>query len=95
MQKVAGLPAAPFCVGFAAETENVEEYARVKLDKKKLDMVAANLVGVEDSGFNSDNNALTVLWSNGRAELGSKPKSALAKELVTLIAKRFYEKNSV
>jgi len=95
LQKVAGLPAAPFCVGFAAETENVEEYARVKLDKKKLDMVAANLVGVEDSGFNSDNNALTVLWSNGRAELGSKPKSALAKELVTLIAKRFYEKNSV
>ena len=95
LQKVAGLPAAPFCVGFAAETENVEEYARVKLDKKKLDIVAANLVGVEDSGFNSDNNALTVLWSNGRAELGSKPKSALAKELVTLIAKRFYEKNSV
>jgi phosphopantothenoylcysteine decarboxylase/phosphopantothenate--cysteine ligase len=95
LQKVAGLPAAPFCVGFAAETENVEEYARVKLDKKKLDMVAANLVGAEESGFNSDNNALTVLWSNGRAELGSKPKSALAKELVTLIAKRFYEKNSV
>jgi len=95
LQKVASLQAAPFCVGFAAETENVEDYARVKLDKKKLDIVAANLVGAEGSGFNSDNNALTVLWSNGRIELGNKPKSALAKELVTLIAKKFYEKNSV
>lgn len=95
LQKVASLQAAPFCVGFAAETENVEDYARAKLDKKKLDMVAANLVGAEGSGFNSDNNALTVLWSSGCVELGNKPKSALAKELVTLIAKRFYEKNSV
>ena len=44
----------PFCVGFAAETRDVEAYARDKLERKKLDMIAANLVGDEHSGFEID-----------------------------------------
>jgi len=95
LKTVASSTAAPFCVGFAAETKNVEEYARIKLKNKKLDMVAANLVGVDEGGFNSNNNALTVIWSDGCVELDNKPKSALAKELVTLIANRFHEKDTI
>ncbi|PCH86019.1 MAG: bifunctional phosphopantothenoylcysteine decarboxylase/phosphopantothenate--cysteine ligase CoaBC [Piscirickettsiaceae bacterium] len=95
LQTVAGAKKRPFCVGFAAETDNLEAYAIKKLEKKNLDMVAANLVGVSDGGFNSDNNALTVLWSDGRREFERMQKSMLAKKLVTLIAKRFHEKNSI
>lgn len=82
-----------FTVGFAAETEKLEEHARVKLDSKGLDMVAANQVGVAGTGFDADDNALTVLWRGGRAEFPRQPKLALARELVTLIAERFREEN--
>jgi len=83
-----------FCVGFAAETDNLEEYAKAKLEKKSLDMIAANWVGRDEGGFNSEHNALTVYWKGGEQEFGSMPKSALARELVTLIAKRYHEKNT-
>jgi len=91
---VAALPEPPFCVGFAAETDDLEAYAKGKLANKSLDMIAANWVGRADSGFNSDDNALSVYWSNGSQELGSMPKPALARELVALIAKRYHEKNT-
>jgi len=83
-----------FCVGFAAETDNLEEYAKGKLEKKSLDMIAANWVGRDSGGFNSESNALSVYWKGGEQEFGSMPKSELARELVTLIAKRYHEKNT-
>ena len=54
-------------VGFAAETDDVEAYARGKLEKKRLDLIAANRVGVAGTGFESDDNALTVYCRDGAA----------------------------
>ncbi len=51
----------PYVVGFAAETQNVEEYARQKRQQKQLDLICANDVSLADNGFNSDNNALHIL----------------------------------
>lgn len=78
----------PFVVGFAAETESVEQHARGKLLKKNLDMIAANEVGT-DKAFDCDDNQLIVLWRNGRRELGKASKLNLARELVALIAESF------
>lgn len=92
---VAGLPSRPFCVGFAAETNDLVVFAKKKLEQKGLDMLAANWVGQENSGFNSDNNALTVFWKDGQCQLDNMPKPALASELVVLIAEKFNEKNTI
>lgn len=87
--QVAALPKPPFTVGFAAETQAVAAYARDKLERKKLDMIAANLVGVEGTGFDSLENALTVLWKDGEIELARNTKTALAQQLLELIITRF------
>ncbi|MBV1912888.1 MAG: bifunctional phosphopantothenoylcysteine decarboxylase/phosphopantothenate--cysteine ligase CoaBC [Cycloclasticus sp.] len=84
-----------FCVGFAAETDNLEVYAKDKLERKSLDMIAANWIGRDSGGFNSEYNALSVYWENGFQELESMPKPELARELVALIAKRYHEKNTI
>ncbi|HVP32530.1 MAG TPA: bifunctional phosphopantothenoylcysteine decarboxylase/phosphopantothenate--cysteine ligase CoaBC [Steroidobacteraceae bacterium] len=76
----------PFVVGFAAETESVEQNARTKLMKKNLDMIAANEVG-DDKAFDSDENQLIVLARGARYELGRAGKLALARGLVSLIAR--------
>ncbi len=81
----------PFVVGFAAETDSVEQYARQKLLKKNLDMIAANEVG-HDKVFEKDDNALLVLWRDGRRELPRAPKVTLARDLIALIAERFAER---
>src|SRR5687767_7278377 len=81
----------PFVVGFAAETDSVEQYARQKLLKKNLDMIAANEVG-HDKVFEKDDNALLVLWRDGRRELPHAPKVALARDLVALIAELYAER---
>ena len=78
----------PFCVGFAAETQNVLEYAQGKFKKKNLDMIAANDVSQPGIGFNSDENALTVIWPDGHKQLERNTKTALAKQLVELIAEK-------
>ncbi len=83
-----------FVVGFAAETHNLTEYAKSKLARKKLDMIAANLVG-ENQGFAVDDNALHIIWTDGEQTLPLMPKTQLARELMTLIIKRFYAKNSI
>jgi phosphopantothenoylcysteine decarboxylase/phosphopantothenate--cysteine ligase len=88
---VAARAARPFVVGFAAETDSVEQYARQKLLKKNLDMIAANEVG-HDKVFEKDDNALLVLWRDGRHELPRAPKVALARDLVALIAQRYAER---
>jgi phosphopantothenoylcysteine decarboxylase/phosphopantothenate--cysteine ligase len=76
----------PFVVGFAAETESVEQNARTKLMKKNLDMIAANEVG-DDKAFDVDDNQLIVLARGARYELGRAGKPALARGLVSLIAR--------
>ena len=83
---VAALPKRPFVVGFAAETEAVEQNARTKLMKKNLDMIAANEVG-DDKAFDSEENQLLVLARGARYELGRAGKLALARGLVALIAR--------
>ncbi len=79
---------APFLVGFAAETENVERNALAKLSGKNLDMIAANKVG-DGFAFDKDDNALTVYWQGGQTELTLTSKSALARQLVEVIAARY------
>jgi phosphopantothenoylcysteine decarboxylase / phosphopantothenate---cysteine ligase len=76
-------------VGFAAETNDVEHYARDKLQRKKLDMIAANQVGRAGCGFESDDNALTVIDTETSHALGPAPKTALADALLDLISARF------
>lgn len=86
---VAALPVRPFTVGFAAETDNLEQYARDKLQQKNLDMIAANWVGREQGGFDRDLNELHVYWANGAQTLRMMPKTILATHLIKLIAERF------
>ena len=88
LASVAARDDAPFTVGFAAETNDVEAYARAKLERKRIDMIAANHVGGE-LGFDSDDNELTVLWNDGRAPLARASKPALARQLVELVATRY------
>jgi phosphopantothenoylcysteine decarboxylase/phosphopantothenate--cysteine ligase len=83
----------PFCVGFAAESQNVEDYARAKLAKKKLDMIAANDITAQGLGFNSDKNALHVIWQDGDKRLPATSKNELAEQLLALIAERFVLNN--
>lgn len=78
----------PFVVGFAAETENVLAYARDKLARKRLDMIACNDVARTDIGFQSDDNALTVIWADGEQVLEKAAKSVIARQLVALVAER-------
>jgi phosphopantothenoylcysteine decarboxylase/phosphopantothenate--cysteine ligase len=89
LAEVAARQDRPFVVGFAAETHEVERYARDKLERKRLDLIAANRVGEEGSGFDADCNALTVLWSNGRHEIARADKLQVARELLAMIAQRF------
>jgi phosphopantothenoylcysteine decarboxylase / phosphopantothenate---cysteine ligase len=89
LASVAALPKAPFTVGFAAETNDVAAHAREKLEKKRIDMIAANRVG-PDCGFDRETNALTVYWpGGGEAALGDGSKPMLARRLVELIAERY------
>lgn len=87
LAEVASLPQRPFVVGFAAETEHVEDYARAKLERKKLDLIAANRVGT-DCGFERDDNALLLLWPGGREQLAQADKRELARALVARIVER-------
>jgi phosphopantothenoylcysteine decarboxylase/phosphopantothenate--cysteine ligase len=77
----------PLVVGFAAETNDVEQNARAKLKRKNLDMIAANKVG-EGIAFDCEDNALTVLWPGGKVEVARAPKLQVARELIALIAQR-------
>lgn len=75
-------------VGFAAETHEVERYARGKLENKKLDLIAANLVGGSEGGFERDDNALSVYWTGGERRLGPAAKTEVAAQLIDLIVER-------
>jgi len=82
----------PFCVGFAAETENLEAHAKEKLKAKHLDMIVANRVDKSDSGFNSDYNSATVIWVEGQQTFEKTTKSRLATELISLVASHYLNK---
>lgn len=75
-------------VGFAAETHEVEKYARGKLVAKHLDLVVANQVGRSGTGFESDDNAATAYWADGEREFASMSKQQLAGQLLDLIIQR-------
>lgn len=100
LASVAALDNAPFTLGFAAETENVKEYALQKLSRKKLDMIAANQVGKDseeqDTGFNSEYNALHVFWSENGKDTGKIlercRKTELARQLITILAAQYKSK---
>ena len=72
-------------MGFAAETEEVERYARGKLETKRLDLIAANEVG-DSKAFDVDDNALVVLSAEGREEIPHASKIDVARRLVVMIA---------
>jgi len=91
---VARLKNKPFTVGFAAETQHLEQYAQGKLVAKNLDMIAANWVGQQEGGFDSERNALQVYWHNGQKTFTMQAKAALASELLTLIGERVNAKNT-
>lgn len=91
---VANLSNKPFTVGFAAETKNLEQYALDKLQRKNLDMIAANWVGQAEGGFDSAVNALQVYWSDGSKSLPMSNKNELASQLLALISERYNAKNS-
>ena len=88
LSSVTSLRSHPFCVGFAAETDNIEVYAKEKLIKKELDMIIANKVG-SNLGFDSDENSVLVLWNGGSKRYKKQLKISLAKQLVQLISKRY------
>jgi len=101
LKQVAALDKPPFTLGFAAETQNVKDYALQKLKNKNLNMIAANKVAhsndnedQQDTGFNSAYNALQILWNGGEATLERCRKTQLARQLLTLLAKRYYEKTT-
>ncbi|WP_162047411.1 bifunctional phosphopantothenoylcysteine decarboxylase/phosphopantothenate--cysteine ligase CoaBC [Vibrio taketomensis] len=76
----------PFTVGFAAETQNVKQYALSKLTRKNLDMICANDVSVAGQGFNSNDNAITVYWQDGEQPLTLASKQQIALQILQLIA---------
>jgi phosphopantothenoylcysteine decarboxylase/phosphopantothenate--cysteine ligase len=91
LSDVAHLANAPFTLGFAAETQNLREYALGKLQRKKLNMIAANDVSDNTIGFNSEQNALSVFWSKGEKKLDVADKQLLARQLMLLVAQRYIE----
>jgi phosphopantothenoylcysteine decarboxylase/phosphopantothenate--cysteine ligase len=91
LAEVAALKAPPYTVGFAAETEKLAAHAREKLVKKRLDLLAANLVG-KSKGFDQDDNALTLYWKGGEQELHTAPKLEIARQLIQVISTRYKKK---
>ncbi|MDP5131473.1 MAG: bifunctional phosphopantothenoylcysteine decarboxylase/phosphopantothenate--cysteine ligase CoaBC [Paraglaciecola sp.] len=89
LSDVAHLQHPPFTLGFAAETQNVREYALSKLARKKLNMIAANDVSDSRIGFNSEQNALSVFWPGGEVTLAMADKQKLALQLLQLVSEQF------
>ena len=92
LKSVSFLTKPPFTVGFAAETQNLETYAKSKLVKKKLNMIAANDVSNPELGFNSDRNALIVLTHHNTQHLAPSSKDLLALELLKIVNTEYRKK---
>jgi phosphopantothenoylcysteine decarboxylase/phosphopantothenate--cysteine ligase len=78
----------PFMVGFAAETNDVEKHALSKLERKRLDLIAANEVGTT-LGFDCADNELQLFWPGGSERLARADKQALARLLIDRVAERY------
>lgn len=87
---VAALPKGPVVVGFAAETQDPLANARRKLVRKGLDAIVVNDVSNQAIGFNSNENAATLIWTDGQAELPQQTKAALAADLIRRLAALFF-----
>ena len=85
---VAAMESGPMVVGFAAESENLVEHAQQKLARKNLDLIIANDIAAEGIGFNSDNNAVTVIDRTQAISISPRSKQQLARELIRLIAEK-------
>jgi phosphopantothenoylcysteine decarboxylase/phosphopantothenate--cysteine ligase len=85
---IAALDPKPFTIGFAAESENLIVHAQQKLERKKLDLMIANNISTEGIGFNSDDNAVTLIDKNHQQELTQRSKQQLARDLIALIAQK-------
>jgi phosphopantothenoylcysteine decarboxylase / phosphopantothenate---cysteine ligase len=83
----------PFVVGFAAETQDVEMYARQKLINKKLDLICANDVSLPEQGFNTDTNAITIYGKDFKQILPVMDKQTLAEKILIEIVTHYEEKN--
>lgn len=78
-------------IGFAAETQNVMDYAKDKLERKNLDAIAANNVGAAGAGFASDTNKIDLILRSGDVvDFGAGTKTELAKQLVAFLSERFF-----
>ena len=86
---VANADSRPFCVGFAAETEDVEHYALDKLKRKNLDLIAANDVAKAEQGFNSEKNALSVFSAEQRFDIALADKKDVAYQLLEIIQQQY------
>ena len=87
--EISAHPQRPFTVGFAAETQDLLTYARSKLEKKNLDLIIANDVSNTDIGFNSDDNAVSLIWADGEQTLSMTSKQQLARNLIAEVARHF------
>ena len=99
LAEVAALEEAPFTVGFAAETRDVEHNARNKLEAKGIDMIAVNDVGNQAIGFNSANNAMTLMWRQaadvGSERLALSSKDEIAARIIARAAERLNAKGGI
>jgi len=93
LAEVAALPEPPFTVGFAAETEQVEDFAEAKRLAKGVDLIAANRVGGESGGFERDENALVLRWRDGREVLPMMDKRSLSRRLAECIATQYHARS--
>ena len=95
---VCNQPNKPYCVGFAAETENLIENARAKLQNKKADLIIANQVGQardgSNLGFNSDENQVHLISNESDIDLGKQPKSILAQHIIQYIAENHEKRHT-
>lgn len=88
LAEVAALAEPPFTVGFAAETRDVEQNARSKLDAKGIDMIAVNDVGNSEIGFNSLSNAMTLMWRDGEEVRSERLEFSAKDEIAARIIER-------
>lgn len=90
LANVVNLPKPPFCVGFAAESESLYEFAEMKRQRKHLPLLAGNLV----EAINSDESELTLFDDEGAHPLARAPKIQLARQLIEHTAKLYHRQNA-
>ncbi|MFK7957241.1 MAG: bifunctional phosphopantothenoylcysteine decarboxylase/phosphopantothenate--cysteine ligase CoaBC [Lysobacterales bacterium] len=92
LKEIAGLADGPYTVGFAAETHDLESFARGKLASKGADLIAANQVGIANAGFDAPGNALTVFGAHCRIELPQQSKVSLAHQFWDHVAEQMEQR---